>query len=47
MKSTTTFLGSLSKTQKTERQRLQSELSRAQRVIDGIDAASTGGQQDP
>lgn len=47
VKSTTTFLGSLSKTQKTERQRLQSELSRAQRVIDGIDAASTGGQQDP
>lgn len=46
VQSTTTFLGSLSKTQKTERQRLQSELSRAQRIIDGIDAASTGAQQD-
>ncbi|TXI51959.1 site-specific integrase [Mycolicibacterium mageritense] len=46
VQSTTTFLGSLSKTQKTERQRLQFELSRAQRVIDGIDAASSGAQQD-
>lgn len=45
LQSTTTFLGLLSKTHKTERQRLQAELSRAQQVIDGIDAASTCGQQ--
>jgi hypothetical protein len=40
VQSTTTFLGSLAKTQKVERQRLQGELNRAQRVLDGIDTAS-------
>ncbi len=38
---TTTFLGDLGPTRKTERARLQADLVRAQRVLDAIDAANT------
>jgi hypothetical protein len=37
---TTTFLGTLTRGQKTEKTRLSAELERAQRVIDQIDAAN-------
>jgi hypothetical protein len=39
--STTVFLGNLSRSQTTERTRLQAQLDRAQRVLADIDAAST------
>jgi hypothetical protein len=38
--STTAFIGSLGRTRKTERVRLQAELDRARRVLDSIDAAA-------
>ena len=38
--SNTVFLGTLGRTRKTERARLQAELDRAQRVVDAIDAAA-------
>jgi len=41
--STTAFIGSLGRTRTTERARLQSELGRAQRVLDSIDAATAEG----
>ena len=37
---TTAFIGSLGRTRTAERARLQSELDRAQRVLDSIDAAA-------
>ncbi len=37
---TTTFIGSLGRTRKTEAARLQAELDRARRVLDSIDAAA-------
>ena len=40
----TVFLGTLGRTRKTERTRLQAELDRAQRVVDAIDAAAPEGQ---
>jgi integrase len=40
--STTAFIGSLGRTRKTEHDRLQAELGRAQRVLDSIDTAATG-----
>ncbi|GGN36056.1 integrase [Streptomyces kronopolitis] len=43
---TKTFLGSLSRPQKTERIRLRAELDRAQRVLDEIDAAGSGPEQE-
>jgi integrase len=39
---TTAFIGSLGRTRKTDRVRLQAELDRAQRVLDSIDAAAAG-----
>jgi len=41
---TTAFIGSLGRTRKTERARLQAELDRAQRVLDSIDAAVAAGK---
>ena len=38
---TTVFLGSLGRTRKTERARLQAELDRAQRVLTAIDTATS------
>jgi integrase len=39
---TTAFLGSLGRTRKTERARLQAELDRAQRILTAIDTTTTG-----
>jgi len=39
-----TFIGTLGRTQKTERVRLQAELDRAQRVLDDLDAAAHEGK---
>jgi hypothetical protein len=42
---TTTFLGNLGPTRKTERARLQADLDRAQRVLDAIDATHPTSQE--
>lgn len=46
MRSTKVFIGSLTCGQKTERARLEAEVDRAQRVLDGIDAACAAAPTD-